>query len=283
MNDEERDSLLSQLADGELTSDRLNEVLLDVLGDADARESLKGMLRLRAATSGWRRRRPARGVALPAGPMRRPGASGLPRRLGTLAAAAAVGGMLVLAGFWAADRHRVGPAGGGSAEVTPVAAVTAEQMRQVAEVFALHESVAGPLKWFAADDREIHLGPAEGGQPAGRPVAVLLRFAGEKGDGAPKNIVIVCRDNQQAVVELPSGRPEFPDIRIRLIPRRRDRRVDVQYALAIVRGDDERSTVASLAGDRTIGVEGAALGQLALKDRVFSVGASSWALPEPPR
>ena len=60
MNHEERDILLSQLADGELTSDRLNQVLLDVLDDADARESLKQMLHLRQATGGWRRRRPAR-------------------------------------------------------------------------------------------------------------------------------------------------------------------------------------------------------------------------------
>ena len=50
MMNEHDEILLSQLADGELSSDQANEVLLDVLDAPDEREKLKGLLRLRRAT-----------------------------------------------------------------------------------------------------------------------------------------------------------------------------------------------------------------------------------------
>lgn len=102
MTNEEHGIRLSQLADGEMSGDEANELLLDVLDDPAAREELKQMLRLRRSTAAWRRRRPPRPVMVladrPAPRVRGRAAW----RLGGLAVAACVGGLLVLAGVWAA-------------------------------------------------------------------------------------------------------------------------------------------------------------------------------------
>lgn len=50
------ESELSQLVDGELDSDRVNEVLLAVLDEPGARARLMGLLRLRVTLATWRRR-----------------------------------------------------------------------------------------------------------------------------------------------------------------------------------------------------------------------------------
>ena len=180
MNDERNEILFSQLADGELESDRLNEVLLDALDDEQSRTKLKEMLRQRQATSPWRGVQPPRPiviVAKQAAPMPR---RRLPWRVASMAVAACLGGVLVLTGFWAAGRlGNSGPAEpryGPGIETVSSPAVTTEQMQQVAEVFALHESIAGPLAWYAADDQNIKLASARGAEASNQPVAVLLRL-----------------------------------------------------------------------------------------------------------
>jgi hypothetical protein len=59
MIDERLDSLLSQLADGELSSDQANGLLLQVLGDPEARCRLKEHLHLRQALRPRRQRNEA--------------------------------------------------------------------------------------------------------------------------------------------------------------------------------------------------------------------------------
>ena len=280
----ERDEIrMSQLADGELSSDQANELLLSVLDAPADRERLKQLMRLRKTTAGWRNRQPKRPVMIVA---ERPGALRRGRaawRMGSLAAAACVGGLLALAGIWAAGWL------GGPVRQTyrwpTVAQVTPEQMQQVAMIFALHESVAGPLAWYAADDETIRVASARGTEAGQTPIAVLLKLgpagpdaARSAGSGqAARTLVIVCREGRPAVIELPAESPGRAGLRMYFTPRTVNGKVEMQYAIA-VDGDGRQPAIASLAGRRRIGLTETSLGQLALGEKVLNVEASAWPL-----
>ena len=272
----ERDEIrMSQLADGELSSDQANELLLSVLDAPADRERLKQLMRLRQTTAGWRNRQPKRPVMIVA---ERPGALRRGRaawRMGSLAAAACVGGLLVLAGIWGAGRL------GGPVRQTyrwpTVAQVTPEQMQQVAMIFALHESVAGPLAWYAADDETIRVASARGPEAGQTPIAVLLKLGPAGPDAAARTLVIVCREGRPAVIELPAESPGRAGLRMYFTPRTVNGKVEMQYAIA-VDGDGRQPAVASLAGRRRIGLTGTSLGQLVLGEKVLNVEASAWPL-----
>ena len=273
MTDDRNEILMSQLADGELPSDQANELLLRVLDTPADREKLKAWLRLRQATVGWRTLQPPRPVMVVA---EQPGAfrrSRMARRMAGLAVAACVGGLLALAGVWGAGRL------GGPVRQTypwPTAAqVTPEQMRQVAMVFALHESVAGPLAWYAADDQNIRLASAGGTEAGQTPIAVLLKLGPAGPDAAARTLVIVCREDRPAVIELPAESPSQTGLRVYLTPRTVNGKVEMQYAIT-VDGDSRQPAVASLAGRRRIGLTETSLGQLALGEKVLNVEASAW-------
>ncbi|KPK48518.1 MAG: hypothetical protein AMK72_06780 [Planctomycetes bacterium SM23_25] len=274
---------MSQLADGELPSDQANELLLRVLDAPADREKLEALLRLRHATVDWRTRQPPRPVMIVAD---RPRTFRLRRTawgVGGLAAAACVGGLLALAGVWGAGRL-----GGPVRQTYPwptVARVTREQMQQVAMVFALHESVAGPLAWYAADDRNIRLASAGGTEAGQTPIAVLLKLGSASPDAArstgsgqaARTLLIVCREDRSAVIELPADSPGRAGLRVYLAPRAVNGKVEVQYAIA-VDGAEDRPAVARLAGQRRIGLAETPLGQVALGDRLLSVEAAAWPL-----
>jgi len=279
MVNEQNEILFSQLADGELESDHANDVLLDVLDDPAGREQLKEMLRLRRSMAAWRGRQPSRPVMLAdRTPARSRAGRGL-WRLAGLAAAACVGGLLVLAGVWAAGGR------GGAVRPTPdgkgpgVAAaveVTPEQMRQIAKVFALHESVAGPLAWYAADDQSIRLASAKAEAEAGQtPIGVLLKVASSAPGSTGRTYVIVCRNDQTAMIELPSESGDGAGLRVYLTPRTVNGKVDVRYAIA-VDGPPQEAPLAGLSGQRRLGLAEAPLGQLAFGDKLLNVEAAAW-------
>jgi hypothetical protein len=281
MTNERDEILMSQLADGELSSDQANELLLSVLDAPAEREKLKGLLRLRQTTVGWRTRQPPRPVMVVAERPRTFHRSRMARHMGGLAVAACVGGLLALAGIWGVGRL------GGPVRQTyrwpTVAQVTPEQMQQVAMIFALHESVAGPLAWYAADDQNIRLASAGGTEAGQTPIAVLLKLgpagpdaARSAGSGqAARTLVIVCREDRSAVIELPAESPGQAGLRVYLAPRTVNGKVEMQYAIA-VDGDGRQPAVASLAGRRRIGLTETSLGQLALGEKVLNVEASAW-------
>ncbi len=207
---EEREILLSQLVDGELPTDQANELLAETLGEladvlsqSEACRRLVAMLELRRATGVWRRQENTRPV------LTLPPVENASRRHGralSLAAAAMLGGLLVAGGFYLGNRL-----GGERAVVAaaqkPVLVVTPEQRREIAQAFALHESVAGPLSWYAADDTRIQVAPAQDGEKMESPVAVVLRLvpADLSRRAETKTYVIVCRNNDPAVIELPQS------------------------------------------------------------------------------
>jgi len=281
MTNEQNEILMSQLADGELTGDQANELLLRVLDAPADREKLKALLRLRQTTVGWRTRQPPRPVTVVAERSRTFHRSRMARHMGGLAAAACVGGLLALAGIWAAGW--LGSPVRQAYQWPTVAQVTPEQMQNVAMVFALHESVAGPLAWYAADDQNIRLASAGGTEAGQTPIAVLLKLgpagpdaARSTGSGqAARTLVIVCREDRSAVIELPAESPGRAGLRVYLAPRTVNGKVEMQYAIA-VDGDGRQPTVASLAGRRRIGLAETSLGQLALGEKVLNVEASAW-------
>jgi hypothetical protein len=207
-------------------------------------------------------------------------------RLGGLAVAACIGGLLVLAGVWAAGGVGGSLRPGQERQVavepgTPpsVANVSAEQMQQVAKVFALHESVAGPLAWYAADDQNIRLASAQGGDVSQTPIAVLLRLAPTGPNTTARTLVIVCRQDQPATIELPAESPDRTGLRVYLDPRAVNGKVEMQYAIA-VDGRSRQAPRASLSGQRLLGLAETSLGQLALGEGLLNVDATAWAMAQ---
>lgn len=287
MINEQDEMLFSQLADGEIDSDQLNELLLKVLDDPQGRERLKEMLRLRQSTANWRAKQPPQPVLVVAERPRPSDRSRLARRMSGWAVAACVGGLLVLAGVWAGGwiRRPVQPrpkdqiAQGPDATPT-VAQVTPEQMLQVSRVFALHESVAGPLAWYAADDRNIKLANASAAEARNAPIAILLKLESASDGGQARTCIIVCRESEYANVELPGPSPGAPGFRAYVAPQSANGRINVQYAIALEGSPDRPAVLASVSGQRRVGLDETSLGQLAVGDRLINVEASAWPIRE---
>jgi hypothetical protein len=306
---EEQEILLSQLVDGELPVDQANQVLADaldelahVLGNAEAASKLNAMLQLRRALDSWRQQEPTRAIvvmpatcptehssAKPSAPDQpsvdaRKGAAGegishASKYLFGLATAAVLGGILVAGGFLLGGRFKIEPPAVPIAQQAMVI-VTPEQRQEIARAFTLHESVAGPLSWYAADDSTIQVAPAGQGESLQQPIAVILRLTRDlsapSGEAiGPKTYVIVCR-NSDAVIELPQSTPA-KTVHLRLLPTAINGEVSLQYAIA-ADGSDRGPDEAALAGRRHVGLAQTSLGQLAMNDCLVNVDASAWVI-----
>lgn len=268
---------LSEMVDGELPADDACRLLLKVLEDQESRTTLREMLELRLLHAPWRRLEPKSLVISSA---TRP-ASEKPRswlrQLPGLCASAIVGGLLVLAGGLL---FRGGPSekenGTHRDAGHKPAVVSTQQMQEVAQVFAFHESVAGPLKWFAAGDKTIQLAPADASEANRRPVAVRLRIRADQSNGprVTKEFTIVCREREPTTIRLSSDGSRF---RVSLIPTVRDGRVYMQYAIECERFAGSRNP-AALLGNRVVALQQTPLGQFALGDRLIDVDANAWPL-----
>jgi hypothetical protein len=106
---------------------------------------------------------------------------------------------------------------------------------------------------------------------------VLLKLGPAGPDVAARTLVIVCREDRPAVIELPAESPGRAGLRMYLTPRTVNGTVEMQYAIA-VDGGEHQPAVASLAGRRRIGLTETSLGQLALGDRLLNVEATAWPL-----
>lgn len=209
-------------------------------------------------------------------------------RLTSLAAAALLGGVLVAAGFYLGGRPVASavppstvPASSTQEapnEEPPAILVTSEQRHEIARVFALHESVAGPLNWYAADDTMIRVSAAGGTDEQPLPIAVVLRLTPARAQkaGQAKTYVIVCRNNDPAAIELPPSEVA-QKVSFRLLPTAVDSKVNLQYAIS-ADGTDRGVDVAALVGRRHVGLSQTSLGQLAVKDCLVNVDASSWVI-----
>ncbi len=211
------DRALSQLADGELGDRAAAETMRATPDDSDARERFNSHLRLRLLTADWRERTGPPATFLRMSVLRTSAPASRPA-VGVLAATLA-GGLLVLAGVWA-GRQTAPETAAPLADFAPSEVISPDRRRQVAEVFAFHESVAGPLDWYAADDEAIRLGtspPRNDDHAAGRPIAVVLRLAAG-GSGAAHECVIVCCDGVPVTIPLPQRDPAAPSARLYLSP-----------------------------------------------------------------
>lgn len=294
---EEQEILLSQLVDHELPADEADRVLQEVLDDAEARCRLKSMLRLRQTLGPWRGQEPVGPVVAMALVGASEGDSRPARPLLSLALAIVLGGVLVAGGFHLGGQFRKGPQGepiaavpgepaSGAEEAAsgnrrPAILVTPQQRREIAQAFALHESVAGPLSWYVADDSHIRVAPASEEEDSRQPVGVVLRLApAETHPGSQgKTYVIVCRIRDMADIELPQT-ATGQTVRLRLLSTEADGDVNLRYAIAAVGSDRRAGDGAALAGQRHVGLRQTSLGQLAVDDRLVNVDASAWVIRE---
>jgi hypothetical protein len=281
------DLVLSQLADGELSHDETVGTLLAVLDDEESRDRLRQHLQLRQMSAGWRSQQPSTDLAralpapVPPTPLKPTGNGRSSRRNpqgGHLLVASVVGGLLVVLGVWIGKSSHVAPVPIADGPQTPQYVVTPSQRQQIAQVFAFHESVAGPLKCFAADDRAIEITPADAEAQGARPLAVVLRLTAEGGARPMSHeYVIVCRQGVPVAISLPHGDSRFPPGRLYLSPAVEKEGVGLQYSLTM---DDAggRSAAAAIAGRRNVGSLPRSLGELALGDQFVRVEASAWPL-----
>ncbi len=282
MNDHIEDIELSELVDGELDSDRGNRVLLSVLDDPESRGRLKGFLQMRESLSPWRRQgEPPAHVATTRSPRPRYAAGVWP--VARFAAAAVLGGVLVTAGFLTTDRDgRYERAPGLELPWTPHA-LAVDELRQAASVFAFHESVAGPLTWYAADDQTISLQPRPSDRHEGVPVAVFLHLSSDRDSPTSVgNYVVICREGERVRVRFPYTDAPMHFTDIELTPRLRNGTVDVRYTITVGGQTGPEQVWGSLAGRSQLGEAQRRLGQVALNDRVFLVSASAGQLPFEP-
>lgn len=283
---EEKRVLLSQLVDGELPPDQANKLLsevfgelADVLGNVEAAKELHAMLELHQTLRLWREQSPQRAVVATVLPHHGADMSHF-RQLATMAAAAALGGILVAGGFYLAGQSNAIPTVAPAPQQT-VVLVSPEQRSEIANAFALHESVAGPLSWYASDESTIQVAPAGRDETLREPIAVVLRL---KPDAAtlmaesipPKTYVIVCRNNDSATIELPQS-ILAQKVRLRLLTKTVNGDVRLQYTIA-ADGTNNRMDEGVLAGCRSVAFNQTSLGQLAVNNRLLDVDASAWVL-----
>ena len=281
---EEKNILLSQLVDGELPLDQANQVLADmldelthVLGNTEATAQLGAMLQLRQTLDPWRRQAPPKTVvALPSAPANGK-TSHFRWHVLSLASAALLGGILVAGGYVLGGRFGTERATLPTAR-QPVIIVTPEQRREIARAFALHESVAGPLSWYAADDANIRVAPAGKEESLRQPIAVVLRLTRDLSDPnhdvGPETYVIVCRNNDAATIELPQS-AVAKSVHLRLLPTAANGEVSLQYAIS-TDGSGHGPDEAALAGRRHVALGQTSLGQLAVNNGLLNVDASAW-------
>jgi len=270
------DLRLSELVDGELDCDEANALLLDVLDDAASRDHLRRLLELRHALAAWRCQRPALRQMVTDTHLDRHGRHVSWRQTLGLATAAVIGGLLVMGGFMMA-RHKGNGVTDSAAQLQWARMeISAEAVHEAASVFSLHESVGGPLKWYAADDQNIQIASIEGASPQGRPVVIFLHVAGTAGPtAADKNYVIVCREDERATIRFPSEGHHEPGVRIALMPHVRGGGIEIRYAISLGDMESAREQWASLAGQRDVGMGRTQLGLMTLGSRQFNVGASA--------
>jgi len=280
------DLVLSQLADGELPHDETVGALLSALEDEDSRIRLRQYLQLRQMSAAWRAQEPSANLmpAVPAAaPMPlRPTSNGFPRsthlQSSSIMVASVMGGLLVLLGVWVGKSSHVSIPAIGDHSSPSQFVVSPGQRQQIAQVFAFHESVAGPLKCFAADDQEIEVTPADADIKNAQPLAVVLRLTTER---SPRPLsheyVIVCRQGVPVAISLPHGDARFPPGRLYLSPAMEQGKVGLTYSLTMEDAGG-KSSGAAIAGRRNVGNEARSLGELALGDRFMRVEASAWPL-----
>jgi hypothetical protein len=280
------DEILSQLADGELAHDKTVATLLGVLDHEESRDRLRKHLQLRQMTSAWRSQTPVGELTLiapsaAATPLTSPAggrARGQRQHGINFLGATLAGGLLVALGVWMGKSSPVVPVPIDAGPDTQAFVMSPGQRQQIAQVFAFHESVAGPLKCYATDDKAVEVAPADPETQSARPLAVVLRLTA---DGSPRSAgheyVIVCRQGVPVAIPLPHGDSSAPQGRLYLSPVVDREGVGLSYSLTM---DDTsgKSTGAAISGRRNVGNDLRSLGEVALGDQLVHVEASAWPL-----
>ena len=278
MSDPITEQHLSELVDGELDRERANGVLLAALDDLQAREQLKTLLRLRRSFAAWRQQSLPVSPATPMPQARSSRLGGL-RLAASLGAAAVIGGLLVMGGFLVAQQDGARESPSGVSSPWTVALPSPDVVRQAANVFALHESVAGPLKWYAADDASIQVAALDPTHTPGAPIALFIDLMPARRSSTPRRYMVICRDREQAAMDFPAQEEDSPAARIHLLPRITDGVVDVRYAVSVSDLGLQPADWASLAGRRSVSTERMDLGRIALAGREVQIGITARILP----
>ena len=278
---------ISLLVDGELPTEAANELLRETLGDAELRNALEEQLRLRALLAPWRGQQPKAPLlhtTIPhaAPPAHRFGPSPM-RRYFEIVGAAALAGLLVFAGFWFAQNQHPQNLIATNQPATNRPApkqswiITPEKQKEVTDIFAFHESVAGPLTWLADGESKITVDEASKTPEDQQPIAVLIRLKNvygqpKAGQGPSEHeYIVVCRAGNSATINLPDG---DTSLKLRLFAERKpNKNVQIHYEFAAAAKDD---TLVTLSGERQLDLRSQSLGPLVMNDQLIDVEAGAW-------
>ena len=184
-----------------------------------------------------------------------------------------------MAGFWMADRpdRRSAPVAEAKTSDGPV--VPSHLIHETVRAFALHESVAGPLAWYAANEESIRISPASSRHLESTRIVAVLRFRPADQSDPGRQYVIVCREGQPADVRLPDDRSPLKT-RVWLRPVLSDGRLKLGYAVTIGEEGAASGLPSVLTGQCSLGQQLKSLGELVVNDDPTRVEAGAWIVAE---
>ncbi|MGD9126940.1 MAG: hypothetical protein PVH19_06135 [Planctomycetia bacterium] len=274
---------ISMLVDGELPTEAANELLREIMADETLRKELEEQLRLRATLAPWRKQQPKNALLHATISQAAPttshfGPSPL-RRYAEIVGAAVLAGLLVFAGFWVARNGHQPNQVAYNPPLKQSWIITPEKQKEVADIFAFHESVAGPLTWLADGESKIEVNEASETSAKQQAIAVLIRLKGDPNQPTRETkmleheYIVVCRAGSPATIDLPDG---DTSLKLHLLAERdKNNHVQIQYAFAAMSPDH---TPGTLSGERVLGLQSRSLGQLVMNHELYSVEAGAWQL-----
>ncbi len=278
MNSEDLKPSLSQFVDGELASDEANAMLLQALQDEGSRFELVRMLQLRASLQPWR----SMGEELSA--PHRPNstihaASHVRTVLMGMAAIVAVSAAAWL--YQSSKYEKPGSLDHGSGVEQHLKVATSLSREDAAEVFNLHESIAGPVAWLAILPESVRVQKmADGveGEKADQAQAIACFLKIEThGDGVFPTLpdTIICRLDKKAVITVPSSGDHSKSMRIQLVAVHREESIGIQYAISLENEPTNGQQTSALSGFIPLSGDSNAVGRLAQAGTTLDIALSA--------
>lgn len=255
------DVLYSMLTDGELTSDEVNELLLEAFNDENLRMKLIEHLKLRSHFAGIRNSQPPAEMLLSCY-QDTPGNKTAKLRWWHVTAAAAVLLIVALVGYFVGASYKDG------VSRDPAIATGTDETLELRKTFSFYESAAGPVEWMVDSKNDISVKPADGKSASGSPIGLIVQMKGNS--GGPKTYRIVIRDGLPATIPLAGLARQGQTAQLVLNPQKTQNGIKLGYTLVIDPGNSA-DVAAVLGGEKRLTSAESVLGQLPVDGNDISV------------
>ncbi|GJM24862.1 MAG: hypothetical protein DHS20C16_12770 [Phycisphaerae bacterium] len=269
---------ISQLVDGELTSDGANRVLLKALPNKDHRLAMLRMLRLRHALASWRNQgvesdeyKPIHRTVSPQSQFRN-------ALIGMAAILVVSVSALIYLASVQGERGLQTPGLVGPGVRSGVKSISRDD---AARILSLHESITGPVAWLAILPESVQvqkLNQAGDGMQADdtRAIVCFLNIESRGSEFFPTTPdLIICRMDRKATLTIPSSGKPSKSMQIQLVALHRDGSLGIQYAISLEDTPASDMQTSTLTGFIPLSGDARTLGQLANSGTVLDVALSA--------